>query len=334
MVRGVTTSERRGQDGGVLRLARLALLVLAGCASAEDGAADAPGLSGNGWTGLGGQTGSLMPTCGLAPLARNRGVPSSAAGIVVYTTACGASADGELGLFGADGSPVPVQTQPLGNGAVLITPQNVLPPGNYVLGRRAPSADAGAVELDGGLDADAGIEPIGGRDAVAPTVQGEPLSVLAPSAPPARLGELHQLGGVCGSLLELALDPGIEPYLPSLALDLRVGDAPAQRVVDFGTLAVSATGTAQIAIPRELLTTGGPYTITLQGVLAGDAAAIEPATLEVECFYVPRASMPDAGDGGGCGVMGGGPPTSTRAPWLLATLAFLRWRRRRRRPPD
>ncbi len=335
MVRGVTTGGRREQGGALSLFVRLTLLVLAACGSAED-AADEPGISGGGWGDLGGQTGSLMPTCGLAPVARERGVPSSAAGIVVYTSACGAPAEGELGVFDADGHAVPVQTQPLGNGAVLITPQIALPPGSYVLGRVTTSADAGAVDRDAGSDADAGVEPVGGPNAELPTVQGEPLSVLPSSAPPARLGELHQLDDACGTLLQLVLDPGIEPYLPSLALELRVGDSPPLRVVDFGTLAVSATGTAQIAIPRALLATGGPYAITLQGVLAGDAVAIEPATLEIECFATPGGSVPYEGDGdgnSGCSVIGGGTRASSRAPWWLATLAF-GWRRRRRRPPD
>lgn len=326
MVRGVTSRGRCGQGG---RLLLLALFALAGCGSAEDGGGK-PGLPA-GWIGTGGQTGSLMPVCGLAPVARERGVPSSAAGIVVYTNACGALPRGELALFDAEGHPVPVQTQPLGDGVVLVTPQTGLSPGSYVLGRGTMTADAGG---DAGFDsdADAGVGPIVVADAGAPRVQGEVLSVLAPSPPPARLGELHQVGGSCGTLLDLVLDPGIEPHLSSLALELRVGGSAPRRLVAFGTLEVTATGTARIAIPRDLLPADGPYLVTLEAVLAGDAVAIEPATLELECGTVAAESA--AHEDSGCGVKRAGLQSPAGAAWLLAALAILRRRRRRRRPPD
>lgn len=345
MVEGVSRCGRRGSGGARALFARALAgalllwgLVLAGCASsAEDGGGSSQGSGTVPGTWIsGGQTGSLMPTCGLSPLAREQGVPASASSFVVYTSGCEAAPSSELALFDAQGRPVPVQTRSLGAGIVLVTPAGGLAPGSYVLGGEAPLEPEPEPDTDAGVDGDSDAGASTGSDGASgpAAVEGETLSVLAPSAAPTRLGELRQTAGACSAALDLILDPAIDPYLPSLALDLRVDDSAPQRVVEFGTLAVSGR-TARVAVPLWLLPAGAMHTVTLQAVLAGEDVAIAPATLTLTCAEmtvseapVTRAAPPSA-DTRGCSALG----RTAGSDWLLAFLALLGlYRRPTRRP--
>ena len=297
--------------GALLRaLAGLGLLIAVGCGAAEssdegsNGGGSLPGTGVPGeWIGLGGQTGSLMPSaCGLAPVARLQGVPSSE-GFVVYTTECASAA--ELALVDADGNAVPVQTQMLGADAVLVTPPAGLEPGSYTLINQPAPVDE---DRDGGFDDDADAGPDGPASPGVGAVPagGETLMVLAPSSAPTRLGDLMQ-PNACSADLELAIDPSVVPHLPSLALDLRVGDGPPQRIVPFGTALLSFMGTVHIAVPVQQLPEGGSATIVVEGVLAGEPVAIAPAMLTITCPGSVMASAPGSGwsdgsDDSGCSV--------------------------------
>ena len=75
--------------GGTTWAWLLASVVLgAGCASADNGDSGASSIVPTGYK-LGGQTGSLVPDCGLAPLsAEGRSVPAGEALAVLYAGAC------------------------------------------------------------------------------------------------------------------------------------------------------------------------------------------------------------------------------------------------------
>jgi hypothetical protein len=345
MVEGASRHAERWQGGRQLRRVVVLglLVVLGGCASsAEDGDGGGGGVSlpgGDGWRDDGGQTGSLTPRCGLPPLARDQSV-STATGIVVYTSDCPELSSG-LGLFDADGNPVPSQTQPIGSGVVLVTPGSGVAPGSYTLG----TAPAPGEDLDAGLDRDAGSEPGATvSDAGAAPVQGETITIREPSPAPTRLGDLQQPGDACSNLLELTLDAAVLPYLPSLALDVRVSQGGASvRLAAFGTLLVTPSRVVSIPLPIALLPRdGSSVRVSVEAVLASGAPAIVPATLDVSCFSPPRPGASPSyedEDAGGCDVHSAGARSSSAAAaWLTTLFVLMRgWRRRRRRrprPPD
>jgi hypothetical protein len=332
---------RGGTLGTLVRAAAgLALLVSFGCGAAESddgGSNGSPGGAGTGapldWR-FGGQTGSLMPSCGLAPVARLQGVPASSA-FVVYTAGCPGAPGAELALVDAQGNAVPVQTQELASGTVLVAPPAGLSPGSYTLTNlQVPTDD----ERDGGDDGDAGLDRSAGPDAGAAPAAGETVVVIEPSAAPTRLGELRQTGQ-CSAGLELVLDPSVVPHLHSLALDLRVAGGSPQRVVPFGAAMVSSVGAVHVAVPLQQLPApgNGSVIVEVQGIVAGEPFAVAPAMLALTCSGGATSQpSPDAwsdhGEDGGCSVSRAR-PGPVRAPLIgigAASLAIGLYRRRRR----
>ncbi len=205
------------------------------------------------------------------------GVPSSPAGFVVYASECnGALALGQLSVRDAQGRSIDFDVETLIGGAVLITPQSILPEGSYSVGSEPidiSDDDAGIVN-----DVDAGIPAV---------VISETLTI-APAAPrPTRLGELSRIRGECSPTFALQLDPSIEPYVSLLALDLQVDQSPLQPFIAYGTLDVT-DGRALLTLRRELWSAlgEGSHQLTLVARLAGEDTPLESITMafEIDCY--------------------------------------------------
>jgi hypothetical protein len=108
-------------------------LLLLGCSAGESDSTQNP----VGFTGSpveGGQTGALMPACGLSPVARaGDSIPGGDTGIVIHPAACVALATADLELRDEDGTTIAFDLEPLVEGAVLLRPRTPLRAGIYHL---------------------------------------------------------------------------------------------------------------------------------------------------------------------------------------------------------
>jgi hypothetical protein len=267
------------------------LLLLAGCGSAEsaDGASSpsavVPGV--NPWV-LGGQTGALMPACGLTPAATaGDSIPGGDSGIVIHTQACVGFAAAELELRDENGMPVAFDLESLPGGAMLLRPRAPLRPGIYHV-----------------------------------TIAGmEMESVVAEEPPelPMQLGTLTPLGPRCGLDVELTLDPLLPPYLPQLKLSASVDGGAERTWFDYGMLDVTG-GRATLSWPscgtqQQPCFPDGVHRLRVTGELAGELGTLAPIEVAVETrcgMPVAATSVPgsqsnaDGDDGAGqemdCGV--------------------------------
>jgi len=306
---------RRGRLSAArqLALALCAAVVLEACGSGND---DSGAVSYNPWQG-GGQTGSLTPLCGITPGALMRGVPASAAGIVIDPSEC---ASGELNLLrihDADGQAVPFEVIALPDGTLLLRFTNGLTPGSYTVG---PAVLAGA-------DEDAGVEP---------TVEIESpmnVSVEEPLPLPTHFGQVARVGGECGAVLELTPDLSVAPYLGVLSVDLQIDRDTVQNLVPVGTLQLM-DGVARI----DLLEFGlndlwqGEHELRVTVHLAGESVPLETFILTVS---IPCGEeMPYVGDDDyeqGCSLRPGHGSIAPSALVIGLALYALRKRRRRTR---
>jgi len=121
-----------------------------GCSSSlDDGASSGNRAPGGITDPRGGQIGSLIPDCGVAPLSKKEQV-SVAAGdgaFVVHTDPCTGGQVPQFQLLDEMGTTLTYQTESLGNGVLLIRSDMALVPGQYTvteLDGRASQAAAGA----------------------------------------------------------------------------------------------------------------------------------------------------------------------------------------------
>jgi hypothetical protein len=296
------------------------LLLLASCAmdSSEDGASAPVGvLPPHPWV-QGGQTGALMPPCGLTPAAlAGDSIPGGDTGIVVHTESCVGFVAAELELRDGDGNPVEFDLESLPGGAVLLRPRTPLSAGVY------------RVKVAG--------------------MEMESVVAEAPPALPMRLGTLQVLSAPkCGVDIALDVDPLLVPYLPQLKLSISVDGGAEQVWFDYGTLEVT-DGRAQLSLPScsaQPCLTDGVHSLFVTAELAGELGTLEPVEVSVEtrCNVSAAGSAPaGSGDGSGegdgadegmdCGVarVHARKPAGERAlQSLLAVLGLLAWRRARR----
>lgn len=288
---------------------RLALLLLplgiAGCSS--DGE-----LSGNlgGWRPWveGGQTGALIPPCGLTPAAAaGDSIPGGRSGIVLHTDSCAGLAVAELELHDEDGMMVSFDVERLPGGAVLLRPRSPLMAGVY--------------RLSG-----AGLEL-------------EPVVAVEPSEVPARLGQLVPEATSCGADFALTLDPLVLEYLPQLKLSVSVDGGEPETWFDYGTLEVE-DGRAELSLSEcfPSCLDAGSHSLRVTAELAGETGTLEPLDVAFQTFCRPDGNAAGASeahaDPAACGAVlpWRRPPSGGGAllGMLLAAAALLVVRRARR----
>jgi hypothetical protein len=259
---------------------------------------------------LGGQTGSLVPDCGVAPLsAGGVAVPVGDALAVVYGRGCAEELAAEqLELRGPGARPVSLTLETLGGGAFLV--------------RAAESLGAGQYELG---------------------VPGEAASTLSVAAEvselPMRIGELTPVATPVNCpedlAFELALSSEALAYVPLLRWLVSIDGEDEQLWVDYGALELQgqAGDRAVLRLPRcgraSCLADGG-HRLSVRAELAGEELVSEPLAIGFDAPCAPAAGPTEATDSGSCSLGAGvrsAAPSS--AAWLCCAAAVL-WAARRR----
>lgn len=236
---------RRGQ---AIKGALLAVVTFFGCS--QPFADEYPSQSDD--YEFGGQTGSLVPGCGVAPLSESgQALPASDALAVVYTSECPALAVQDLiSVSAPDASSVNVELEPLGDTGVYLI-------------RAGAMLDAGDYQIEVG---DSAVS----RLLLTPEVS--PL--------PTRLGTLQAIEtSACAEFfeLELTLDAATLAYLPLLRLYARVDGGFEQLLVDYGALEVrEGSSVGLLRVPRcgGVCLPGGEHLLEVRGVIAGEEVDI------------------------------------------------------------
>ena len=292
---------------GLLLLSLLPLL--AGCGSstsASDGSAN-----GSGGNYTGGQTGSLMPSCGIARLSQEGdSVPSGEQAFVFDTRGCTSTLQlSDIVITNAGGEQVAVEAQALDDGVYLIKGAALLPEGEY------------DVTLPAGVP-----------------MQEATIAVAEPAPLPSQVGQLQPVDQSCAnSRFTLQPDAALLPYLPLVQFAYRVDGGPLRAIGDYGALG-SAQGSLLIFIEHcsgaGCLPTG-THELSVTATIAGETLQPDPAMVmfEIECNAV------QSGAGGsnntGCTVRSNR-RVGCRGPSLLVLVglclgAARRYRRGRRR---
>lgn len=288
----------------VVLLPLLALLLLQGCSSSEATATST--AAGGAFTG--GQTGSLKPSCGIAPLSEDgSSVPSGEQAFVLYTRGCPETPRlDELMISDAAGDPIAVQLEPLDDGVYLVKGSAVLMEGQYdVTLPDAVAAEATSVEV----------------------AESWPL--------PAEVGTLSRQDQQC-DVGQILLRPSAQliRYLPLTQFSYSLDGDAAVVTGDYGTQALSD---GLLSIPVDNCGAGpcltsGHHRLTVYATIAGETAQPDPATIEFDIRC-------DDTESNACAMS---PGTSGRshsngrfASWLMLGLTALlgvvmQWRRSRR----
>lgn len=285
-----------------------------------------------GWTWEGGQTGSLMPACGLTPATELRGVPAAAPGFVLVPSACGdPRALDELAVLDASGRPVAFDRALLPGGELLLRFPGGIAPGVYTVGA-TPAAEP---DEDGGLE-DGGLEAA--LDAGAVADPGAREVVVSDAPRPPRFGEVSRSRGACSAVLELTPDASALPFLAVLSIDVQVEDEPSTVLVRTGTLKLVG-GVARVMLPTAALDAraDGEHTLRVVARIAGDPVPLETfmVTVRVPCDAAHYGESDELA--GPCSARALGRAAPVQRSSALAGGAVLAWlalrARRRRRPP-
>jgi len=270
-------------------------LLLSGCSGGQTGDRGAVPANAGG-TYNGGQTGSLIPSCGIAPSSPDgTSVPTGEQAAVLDTRGCETMPNlAELTLTDAAGDAVPVQLEELDDGVYLVKGSAVLTEGEY------------DVTLPAGVEM---------PTAAVEVVEAAPL--------PMSVGELRRYDEYCG-LGQFALEPSAElvPYLPltrfTYLLDARGVQQPA---VDYGTLEAKE-GPVQIPVtsgcvdpPCDL---SGRHQVTVYASIAGETMQPDPATVEFDM----RCGDDIADNKSGC-TLASTPLSNAADGWLITAIAVL-----------
>jgi hypothetical protein len=244
---------------------------------------------------LGGQTGSLIPTCGVAPLsATGYAVPRGDAVAVLYGSGCPeALAASRVALTGPEARPVAILLESLEDGVYLV--------------RAAESLEAG----DYGL-----------------AVSGESLGTLAvdaeASALPLQIGSITVTPGVrdCPDDVRFEVELSAEAlaHAPLLRWLVRVDGSDWQVWADYGALELTSTpegGRGALALPRcgpAGCLPEGSHSLELRAEVAGESLPSEATSVafDIECAASPTED--------GCSVAA---PVRSRATGFAALFAAL-----------
>jgi len=294
-----------GPIGGAL----LALFISASCAldrsAADYGFSPTPDYE------LGGQTGSLVPGCGVAPLsAGGLSVPEGNALAILYARDCPAGISSEqLALEGM--AEVRLELVPLdGESVFLVRAVEGLSDGDYRL-----SVGAGpASELRVGAE----VEP------------PSPFGTLLPPQEDPDCGERIRF--------ELKLENAALAYAPLARFGLRIDGGDEQLWVDYGALPIeSDAGGSQgvLELPRcgpQGCLAAGAHRLRLSVQVAGEIRQPDPIELAFELHCpAPDASTPEEPDTGGrCALTAPARGATRPTLGLLSCLLCCRWRRRAR----
>lgn len=207
---------------------------IVGCA-ADSGStsADLPG------TTSGGQTGSLIPSCGLAPNAVRAPQSLQGGGVVFFPMGCPGEFDPQsLQLRAEDGMIVPSEVEELDTGAVVVRASAPLEPGGYTV--------------------------------VGEGVETEEVQLVDSEPAPSTLGLLNWTGNGCPGTFELELDEGLAAYSSQLSVSVSVDGGPWVTWFDYGTLETDGD-VALITLPDCLggCRSPGQHTVEVQGQLVG-----------------------------------------------------------------
>jgi hypothetical protein len=214
---------------------------LLGCASSDHANSDSPRE-----IIWGGQTGSLVPSCGLRqPVS----VPEDSGGFVVDTLGCsGATAEEDVEITTADGQTLGASWLHLGDGKYFVVPERSLAPGTYEVSVGESPAE---------------------------------VTVVEPSPVPTRVGELVVLSTTtCGANLELRLDPALRAYAPLLQLTVTTNGQD-QVWGDFGEVS-GDDATLLLSCDGQACQLNGASEVTVNAELAGRTLDIEGATVRVD----------------------------------------------------
>lgn len=256
----------------------LALLLGASALLASCGNDDAGASQGGGGWVMGGQTGSLMPVCGVSPASVERGVPASAPGLVLLPSACDdPSALDALAVHDASGQPIEFQLQRLPGGEVLVVFSNGLTPGRYTVGVPQTSDEDGGVDSlpapDGGIII--GMQPV-----------AQSVEVKETAPPPTGFGAIDRVDGECGTTLQLSPNSSVLPYLGQLSVDVQIDGGTIHTLYVTGTLKL-VQGVARVDLPRYELDQleYGTHEARVTVRLAGQSVPLETfvLTLDVPC---------------------------------------------------
>jgi hypothetical protein len=273
---------------------------LLGCGAAGDDARVAVGPDDD---YLGGQTGSLIPGCGLAPLsAAGNAVPAGDALGVLYTGDCPGQ-EQQLALQGVPG--VALQLIPLDRSNVfLVRSDQSLSDGDYRL------------QLSNGAGGDVHVEPEA-RDL------------------PTKLGELRTVPpeSSCADTLrfELPLDQAMLAYAPLAKFEVSIDGHLPELWIDYGALPIEHRADGDYGM-LELPRCGargclrGAHSLELQAEIAGETQ--QPAAASADFDVSCAEESTDTASACSLGTL-----VSSRSAgaWLSTALGLLLCRRRPRR---
>jgi hypothetical protein len=284
------------------------LALLAGCAGSTDASDGANSSTGGNYTG--GQTGSLIPNCGIAPLTREGGsVPSGEQAFVLYTQGCPPSVQLEdIVITDASGAVIDVELEALADGTFLVKGSAVLSEGQYNV-----------------------VLPMGVAEMQAT------LEVAEAAALPTTVGELQVWDQACDQdRFALQLDPALLPYLPLVQFSYTVDDGPLRSISNYGVLGPEGQQLLFV-VPHCLqgvcLTSGRSHRLSVSATIAGETNQPDPASTQFQTTCVTADDEVRTDDGIACAVRRGvsakreGPV----AFLLLAIAGLIQWRGRQGR---
>jgi hypothetical protein len=247
----------------------------------------------------GGQTGSLTPRCGVAPLASDGTAVAAGDSIaVLYTSDC---ANTSITVIGPDGIPVAHSLEPIDDaGTYVVRLDATASPGNYAIALPQGS-DAGSTEVTVG--------------------QAAPL--------PTTLGTLtaDDVGSCTDTAFTLTLDPDALQFAPLIRLDASIDGGQWFTWVAYGALDLDGNQSTLELHCMGDCNLDGPHTLHVSAQLAGEPASFQTLSVPftMSCPSPPGTNCSAAARAG-----------RTRSTWpsaFVVALAFIGWRWRRRRDP-
>jgi hypothetical protein len=259
---------------------------------------------------LGGQTGSLIPGCGVAPLsADGQSVPVGRSLAVFYAQDCPQLAmEGRLALSGVVGDAQPLELVRLADDTYLLQSTQSLPAGDYQL---------------------------------QPAAGDSPLRVAqAEVEVPSLFGVLSSPTEECPDVLRftLALEDAALALAPLARFEFRLDGGEQQLWVDYGALRIERDEAGErgvLELPRctaQSCLSPGAHHLQLSVRVAGQSRTPEPLELDFEACS--PAIDPQGGNDEGCALVApqSSHPTRGGPGWLCAALG-LGWCRRSKRAP-